>query len=90
MVGRSNLILDPTLALIRAQLGFRIQDGAECGNININISVRNGTLSSKLGDQRLLKALDIIPDLNMDFSALVEAHMSDTRIYSYVYRYFNF
>ena len=31
-VGRSNLILDPTLALIRAQLGFRIQVGAECGN----------------------------------------------------------
>ena len=28
----SNLILDPTLALIRAQLGFRIQVGAECGN----------------------------------------------------------
>ena len=31
-VGWSNLILDPTLALIRAQLGFRIQVGAECGN----------------------------------------------------------
>ena len=31
MVGWSNLILDPTLALIRAQLGFRIQVGAECG-----------------------------------------------------------
>ena len=30
--GWSNLILDPTLALIRAQLGFRIQVGAECGN----------------------------------------------------------
>ena len=44
-------------------------------NININISIRNGTLSSKLGDPKLLKALDIIPDLNMDFSALVEAHM---------------
>ena len=28
----SNLILDPTLALIRAQLGFRIQVVAECGN----------------------------------------------------------
>ena len=25
------MILDPTLALIRAQLGFRIQVGAECG-----------------------------------------------------------
>ena len=32
VVGWSNLILDPTLALIRAQLGFRIQVGAECGN----------------------------------------------------------
>ena len=31
MVGWSNLILDPTLALIRAQLGFRIQVGAKCG-----------------------------------------------------------
>ena len=59
-------------------------------NININISIRNGTLSSKLGDPKLLKALDIIPDLNMDFSALVEAHMPGTRIYSYVYRYFKF
>ena len=28
----SNVILDPTLALIRAQLGFRIQVRAECGN----------------------------------------------------------
>ena len=32
MVGWSNLILYPTQALIRAQLGFRIQVGAECGN----------------------------------------------------------
>ena len=32
VVGWSNVILDPTLALIRAQLGFRIQVGAECGN----------------------------------------------------------
>ena len=32
VVGWSNLILDPTLALIRAQLVFRIQVGAECGN----------------------------------------------------------
>ena len=31
VVGWSNVILDPTLALIRAQLGFRIQVGAECG-----------------------------------------------------------
>ena len=31
--GWSNVILDPTLALIRAQLGFRIQVRAECGNI---------------------------------------------------------
>ena len=30
----SNLILEPTLALIRAQLGFRIQVRAECGNDN--------------------------------------------------------
>ena len=34
MVGWSNLILDPTLALIRAQLGFRIQVRAGCGNIS--------------------------------------------------------
>ena len=26
------MILDPTLALIRAQLGFRIQVGVECSN----------------------------------------------------------
>ena len=32
MLGWSNLILDPTLALIRSQLGFRIQVRAECGN----------------------------------------------------------
>ena len=31
VVGGSNVILDPTLALIRAQLGFRIQVRAECG-----------------------------------------------------------
>ena len=30
-MGWSNLILEPTLALIRAQLGFRIQVRAECG-----------------------------------------------------------
>ena len=33
-MGWSNLILEPTLALIRAQLGFRIQVRAECGNDN--------------------------------------------------------
>ena len=32
VVGWSNVILDPTLPLFRAQLGFRIQVGAECGN----------------------------------------------------------
>ena len=33
MGGRlSTMILDPTLALIRAQFGFRIQVGVECGN----------------------------------------------------------
>ena len=32
MGGWSNLILLPTLAFIRAQLGFRIQVQAECGN----------------------------------------------------------
>ena len=32
VVGWSNVILDPTLALIRALLGFRIQIRAECGN----------------------------------------------------------
>ena len=32
VVAWSNVILDPTLALIRAQLGFRIQVGVECGN----------------------------------------------------------
>ena len=31
--GWSNVILDPTLALIRAELGLRIQVRAECGNI---------------------------------------------------------
>ena len=35
-MGWSNLILDPTLALIRAQLGFRIQVPAECGNIDFH------------------------------------------------------
>ena len=33
-VGWSNQILEPTLALIRAQLGFRIKVRAECGNIS--------------------------------------------------------
>jgi len=31
--GQANVILDPTLAVIRAQLEFRIQVWAECGNI---------------------------------------------------------
>ena len=34
-MGWSNVILDPTLAFNRAQLGFRIQVGAECGNNEI-------------------------------------------------------
>ena len=38
--GRSNVILDPTLALIRAQLGFRIHVQAECGK-NIFIQFEN-------------------------------------------------
>ena len=37
VVGWSNVILDPTLALIRAQLGFRIQVGAKCGYIYIKL-----------------------------------------------------
>ena len=37
VVSWSNLILDPTLALIRAQLGFRIQVEVECGN-NLRLS----------------------------------------------------
>ena len=28
----TSMIIEPTLALIRAQLGFRIQVRAECGN----------------------------------------------------------
>ena len=36
-VGWSNLILEPTLALIKAQLGFRIQVRAECGNNEDNL-----------------------------------------------------
>ena len=40
-VGWSNLILDPTLALIRAQLGFRIQVGAECGNKSNELNESN-------------------------------------------------
>ena len=32
LVGWSNVILNPTLALIRALFGFRIQDRAECDN----------------------------------------------------------
>ena len=34
MCRSSNVILDPTLALIRAQLGFRIKVRAECGNMS--------------------------------------------------------
>ena len=46
--GRSNVILDPTLAFIRAQLGFRIQVWAECGSKQ-NISVADSVpLSSRL------------------------------------------
>ena len=37
--------------------------------------LRNGSLSSKLGAPKLLKALDIVPDDSMDLSLLVEAHM---------------
>ena len=33
VVGWSNVILDPTLALIRAQIGLRIQVGAKCGKM---------------------------------------------------------
>ena len=45
-VGWSNLILEPTLALIRAQLGFRIQVRAECGNIlRFNLYVKEGITS---------------------------------------------
>ena len=40
VVGWSNVILDPTLALIRAQLGFRIQVGAECGKIPASIETK--------------------------------------------------
>ena len=44
MGGRlSNVILDPTLALIRAQLGFRIQVRAKCGN-NRNLGI-SGSMS---------------------------------------------
>ena len=43
--GWSNVILDPTLALIRAQLGFRIQVRAECGNLGLALI---GLLSSPL------------------------------------------
>ena len=35
----------------------------------------NGTLSSKIGAPKLLKALDIIPDDSMDLSPLIEAYM---------------
>ena len=44
--------------------------------INILINwIRNGSLSNKLGTPKLLKALDITPDISMDLSALVEAYM---------------
>ena len=36
---------------------------------------RNGTLSSKLGAPKLLKALEIVPDDTMDLTATIEAHM---------------
>ena len=46
MVSLSNLFLDPTLALIRAQLGFRIQVRAECGKkIMVEILATNGVAS---------------------------------------------
>ena len=35
----------------------------------------NGSLSSKLGAPKLLKALEIKPDPTMDLTALVEAYM---------------
>ena len=40
----------------------------------------NGSLSSKLGAPKLLKALGIEPDDSMDLSALVEAHMPGMNI----------
>ena len=36
---------------------------------------RNGSLSSKLGTPKLLKALDIVPDNTMDLTATIEAYM---------------
>ena len=37
--------------------------------------IRNGTLGSKLGAPKLLKAIDVVPDVSMDLSVLVEAYM---------------
>ena len=50
MVGWSNLILDPTLALIRAQLGFGIKVRAECGK---NMSGEGQDVPKYCADQEL-------------------------------------
>ena len=52
-VGGSNVILDPTLALIRAQLGFRIQVRAECGNIWKPLAIKFRSLLIRKGKYQL-------------------------------------
>ena len=42
----SNLILDPTLALNRAELGFRIKVGAECEKMSKICGKGSGTYLS--------------------------------------------
>ena len=60
-VGWSNLILQPTLALIRAQLGFRIQVRAEFGNIGMERTVRkDGGWSKGKVEKYKPKVLQII------------------------------
>ena len=51
----SNVILDPTLALIRTQHGFRIQVRAECGNIDFHANLHKNTMSLFKMDVQIVK-----------------------------------
>ena len=58
MVGQSNVILDPTLALIRAQLGLRIQVQAECGKKGDNTESYGKSLFKRIHSCLVLIVLE--------------------------------
>ena len=61
--------------LIQSIIGGEILLSNFFSQNNILEHFRNGSLCSKLGAPKLLKALDIVPDDSLDLTALIEAHM---------------